>query len=211
MKLSAATLQKLAWSLSGLVAMVAFLAWGQGIDWQFSGLSIYRIFPLLGLIAFSLVWSMYVVGYLRRRFNVKSDELDGYYKVLRFVVVLVIFLHPTLLWWQLWRDGFGLPPESYLQHYVTPALRWVAVLGTLSWFIFLTYELAQKFRLRLWWKYVELAGDLAAAAIFYHGLRLGSNLQHGWFRFLWYLYGLVLLIILFNIYASKLKTSFTQP
>jgi hypothetical protein len=193
-----------AWLLSGLVTVAAVAAWGQGLRWHFSGLSTYRIFPLFGLLAFSLIWSMYVVSFSRRLWNLKVG-LKTYYKVLRLIVITVIFFHPVLLWWQLWRDGFGLPPESYLKHYVAAGLGWVAVLGTVSWFIFLTYDLGQKFKNRPWWKYIEFLGDCAMVAVFYHSLRLGTNLQHSWLKGLWYFYGLVLAVVLFDVYKRKLK------
>lgn len=205
MKLSACSAGTVAWLASTLVAAIAVVAWGQGIRWQFGGLSTYRIFPLFGLLAFSLIWSMYVAGFFRRRLNISPEQLSGYYKTFRFLVVTAILLHPGLLWWQLWRDGFGLPPESYLQHYVAPALRWVVLLGSVSWLVFLAYDLGQRFKTRHWWKYLESAGDAAIAAVYYHGLRLGGNLQHGWFRVVWYFYGVVLLLVLADIYYRKYK------
>src|SRR3989344_2569858 len=207
MKLSAQSTRIIAWFISLFVALLAVVAWGQGVRWNFSHLSTYRIFPLFGLLAFSLIWSMYVVGYFRRHLNISSEHLNRYYKTFRFLVVAVILLHPGLLWWQLWRDGFGLPPESYLQHYVAPALRWVVLLGSVSWFVFLAYDLGQRFRSRPWWKYLESAGDAAVVVVYYHGLRLGGNLQHGWFRWVWYFYGVILLLILLDIYSKKIKTA----
>ncbi len=195
----------LAWGLSGVVAILAVSSWGQGVRWQFSHLSTYRIFPLFGLLAFSLVLSMYVISFLGRHIAADNAWLGSYYKALSVLVLAAILAHPGLLWWQLWRDGFGLPPESYLYHYVAPGLVWVAVLGTISWSVFLLYELRFKYRGRSWWKYIEYAGDGAMVAIFYHALRLGTNLQHGWFKAVWYLYGVILLVVLFDIYSRKLK------
>lgn len=198
-------LQRFAWMLSASVSAIAVFAWAQGLHWQFANLPTYKIFPLFGLMAFSLVWSMYVVGYLSKYLEIAGDSLKSYYRFLRLAVIDLIFLHPVLLWWQLWRDGLGLPPQSYLRHYVAPSLGWVAVLGSVSWFIFLTYDLGQRYKQRPWWKYMEYAGDLAAVAIFYHGLRLGTNLQHGWFRWLWLFYGAVLAFVLINTYKNKLQ------
>jgi|SRR3989344_9084473 len=205
MKLSAQSTRIIAGFISAFVALLAVVVWGQGVRWNFNDLSTYRIFPLFGLLAFSLMLSMYAVGFLRRRFKIEVTELGNYYKILSIVILTAILAHPGLLWWQLWRDGFGLPPESYLQHYVAPPLKWVAILGTVSWFVFLAYEFRFRYKDRKWWRYFEYAGDAAMVAIFYHGLRLGGNLQHGWFRWVWYFYGVVLLLVLIDIYTRKFK------
>lgn len=195
----------MAWLLSATVALVAFVAWGQGVRWQLTGLSTYDLFPIFGLLAFSLIWSMYAVGFWHRRLNIEPAQLGRYYKILRTLVVALILLHPALLSWQLWRDGFGLPPGSIKQNYVAPALGWAVTLGFLSWLVFLTYDLGQKWRSRPWWKYLEYAGDGAMVAIFIHALSLGGELQIGWFRAVWYFYGVILLAVLADIYYRKIK------
>lgn len=193
-----------AWLLSLGVAVAAIIAWGQGLNWHFSILSIYKIFPIFGLLAFSLMWSMYIVGFTSRRLKIKAGGLRGYYRVLGFLVVLALVLHPGLLSWQLWRDGFGLPPNSYLRHYVAPGLEWVAALGTISLLMFLVYEFRHKYRSRGWWKYFEYGVDGAMLAIFYHALRLGRQISAGWFRYVWFFYGAALMIVLYDKYWPKI-------
>lgn len=184
---------------------MAFVAWSQGVRWQFSGLSSYKIFPLFGLLAFSLIWSMYVVGFLRRRARVDANEFRNYYKILGVIILGAILLHPSLLSWQLMRDGFGLPPGSIKENYVSPALGWAVTLGMLSWLVFITYELRFKFKNKQWWKYVQYAGDAAIVAVFIHGLKLGGELQQGWFQVVWYFYGGILLLVLVDTYYGKIK------
>ncbi|OGL35085.1 hypothetical protein A3F65_01970 [Candidatus Saccharibacteria bacterium RIFCSPHIGHO2_12_FULL_47_16b] len=195
-----------AWSLSLLVAVLAFIAWGQGLHWHFSNLSSYRLFPLFGLLAFSLMWSIYIVGRARHYLKPPAKKLSNYYKYLSVTVLVLILAHPGLLVWQLWRDGFGLPPTSY-KNYVGPAAVWAVIVSSIAWFIFLAYELRRIYRDRPWWKYMEIAGDLAIVGIFLHSLRLGTNLQAGWFRIVWITYGLILAVALFDIYRSKLRPS----
>ncbi len=193
-----------AWLLSVVVAIIAIVAWGQGLHWQFSNLSTYRLFPLFGLLAFSLIWSMYAVGLAKRRLKPKeTPALAAYYQYLPTVILIFIFLHPSLLIWQLWRDGFGLPPTSY-KKYVGPAAVWAVIVSSIAWFIFLVYELRRFYRNRPWWKYVEVAGDAAMVGIVLHSLRLGSNLQHGWLKYVWLFYGAVLAVALVDIYSRKL-------
>lgn len=192
----------LAWLLSFLVAILAFVAWSQGLRWQLDNLSIYKFFPLLGLLAFSLMWSMYVVGFTRRHWSAQNTNLKTYYKFLSPTILGLILLHPGLLVWQLWRDGFGLPPASY-KTYVGPAAVWAVIVSSIAWFIFLAFELRRRYKDRHWWRYIEYAGDAAMIGIFFHALRLGSNLQAGWFRTVWFIYGVTLAAILINKYTGK--------
>jgi hypothetical protein len=71
--------------------------------------------------------------------------------------------------------------------------------------VFLAYELRRWYGGRPWWKYVAAAGDAAMVAIFYHGLRLGGQLQGGWFRGLWWFYGITLIGFLAYKYFGKYR------
>jgi hypothetical protein len=118
--------------------------------------------------------------------------------------LLAIVLHPGLLIYRLFRDGYGLPPSSY-EHFVAPGLAWVTLLGSVSLFCFLTFELHRWYGRRSWWKYVITAGDAAMLMIFYHSLRLGTQLMHGWYRAVWFFYGTTLLIVIGRKYFRLLR------
>ena len=190
--------------LSFSAVALAVIVWGQAIKWHIDGLSTYRWFPLFGLLAYSLLWSTYMVGWGRRLFGQKENLAD-YYKIVRLFIIVFIVLHPLLLTWRLWRDGLGLPPGSILQDYVAPAAKWAVELAAGAFLVFVTYEFKWKFGKKDWWKYVEYLGDAAMVAIFIHSLRLGTNLQHGWYRYVWWFYGLTLVISLADLYYRKYK------
>ena len=126
-------------------------------------------------------------------------ELTNYFRYTGYAVLAAIVLHPGLLVYQLFRDGRGLPPSSY-EHYVAPGLAWVTLLGTASLLAFLAFELHRWYGRTSWWKYVITAGDIAMVAIFYHSLRLGTQLKGGWFRWVWWFYGLSLAVVLVRKY-----------
>jgi hypothetical protein len=189
-----------AWGLSTLVAALAVTVWGSNLGWQFAGLSPYALFPLFGLLAFSVMWSHYVIAFLNR-VAFKGAELGLYYKVTGYVVLVAILLHPGVLAYQRFKDGFGLPLGS-LTGYVQPSLRWVVLLGTVSFFTFLAFELHRWYADKSWWRYVVYANDVAMLAIFYHGLRLGSNLHGGWYQYVWYIYGIGLVAVLLHKYSQ---------
>jgi hypothetical protein len=183
--------QMFAWALSLLASAIAIITWGQDHQWQLTSLSAYQVFPVLGLTAYSIMWTHYIVSIVRRRLGLEIGVTKRYSQITGYAVLALICLHPSILIYRLYRDGQGLPPSSY-EHYVRPGLGWVTLLGTASLLIFLAYELRRFFGKRSWWKYVTYAGDAAMVAIFYHGLRLGTDLQHGWFMKLWMLYGVTL-------------------
>ena len=199
-----------AWGLSLLAALLAFAAWGQSMRWNFSNLSNYRLFPLFGLLAFSLMWSMYVVGFVRKQSKHQPPKMVNYYKYLPLAIFAAILLHPSLLVWQLWRDGFGLPPGSYLNNYVAQSAKWAVVISTTAFAIFIIYEFRYKYRVKQWWKYMELLADLALVGLYFHALKLGSNFQHGWYRYVWFFYGLTLAFLLADLYLGKYKDRKTR-
>lgn len=192
-----------AWSLGVAVCSAAIVAWGRNYHWKLLPFDAYRAFPLLGLLAFSLMWTHYIVDTLRDLAGVKPETIRPYFRYTGYAVLVLICLHPGLLIYQLFRDGAGLPPGSY-EHYVAPGLGWVTLLGTASLLVFLAFEFHRKFGDRSWWHYVRDASDFAMLAIVYHALRLGNDLQQEWFRYLWWFYALTLVVVLIRKYSLKL-------
>ncbi len=201
----------LCWSIGVAAALLAVVTWGQAFAWQTDRLSAYLLFPLCGLLAFSLMWSHYVAGVVRRVGKTERTVIKNYFMLTGYVVLVLICLHPGLLMWQLWRDGFGLPPNSYLEHYVAPSLRWAVMLGTVGFFIFIAYEFRRWFKDKSWWKWIVYAGDLAMFAVFFHALRLGTNLQKGWYRWVWLFYGVSLAASLAFIYYVDRRNASVKP
>ena len=185
-----------AWGLSVTVVVLAIAVWGNNVGWQVVGLVAYSWFPLFGLTAFSLMWAHYIITVARRWLGEDAQRLKRYYSVTSWVVLGALLAHPGLLSLQLWADGFGLPPKSYLIHYVAPELGWVALLGTMALGVFLAYEFWRWFDKKPWWRWVSWASEFAMIATFYHALRLGGELQISWFRTIWYVYGITLVMAL---------------
>lgn len=170
------------------------------MGWNFAAANAYIFFPAFGLLAYSILWSQYMVAGLQRAGLMRHIELGSYFRYTGYAVLVALVLHPGILVYQLFRDGYGLPPSSY-EHFVAPGLAWVTLVGTVSLFVLLAFELHRWFGKTAWWKYVIAAGDVAMLAIFYHSLRLGIQLQSGWFRYMWWFYGLTLMVVLAQKYA----------
>lgn len=184
-------LELFSWALGLTTVLLAFIVWYQGFSGRLHNLSIYQIFPLLGLVAFSLMWTHYILGAAKKIFGINDETTKKYFDVTGFIVLLAIVLHPGLLVYQLWADGFGLPPGSVYENYVAPSLKWAVTLGPISLAIFLAYELRRKFGHKKWWKLVSYAQLIAMVAIFVHALKLGSHLQD-WYLVIWWFFGVTL-------------------
>lgn len=200
--------QIFAWTSSSVVALMSVIIWGQNINGDLGSLSTLTIFPVLGLIAFSVMWSHYMVSVARQYLGVDKSVLKRYTQTTSYVVLLAILLHPGLLIYGLFIQGDGLPPDSYLNHYVAPGAAWAVMLGTLSLLISLAYEFHRKFGQTAWWKYVGYATDAAMIALLFHALKLGNNLQMGTtLRYVWYFYAVTLVGALAYIYAKKYRAT----
>lgn len=190
------------WVLGSLVVVLPAAAWVSQAD--LGDLSLYEIFPPLGLIAFGLMWTHFVMGALRR-YSGAHKKHDLYMNASMGLVLALLLLHPGLLWLALYMDGYGLPPQSYITAYSTQ-LGFV-VLGTIALTIFLAFELKRFFGKKSWWKYIEWLQIVGMTAIFIHAIGLGNELRIDWFMLVWLFYGVTLAvsIIYSQVFYKKME------
>jgi hypothetical protein len=198
-----------AWTLAVIVCALAIIVWGQYYGWRLLPISPYQLFPLLGLLAFSIMWSHYMATALRSLLDLDAHVLARYFQLTGYAVLVLICLHPGILIYQRFRDGYGLPPHSY-ESYVAPGLGWVTLIGTASLLVFLAFEFRRVYGKRSWWRYVADASDAAMLAIMYHGLRLGTQIQSGWFRGVWLFYFVTLVAALAYKYTRRYQRSHSK-
>lgn len=197
-----------AFLLAAAAMLLACFAWGSTYQWHIPVTTFYVIFPLLGLLAFSIMWTQYMVALVQQLGNYSAD-LQTFYGMTGWVFVVLILLHPSLLIAQRFLDGYGLPPHSF-ESYVAPSLAWVTLLGSACLLVFLIYTARKLLRKYPWWRFIAVLNDLAALGIFYHSLRLGSQLQTGWFRNIWYFYGVSIIVAIGFKYYRKLRPAQAQ-
>jgi len=175
-----------------LIFGVAFLAvlypvwvWYTGVRLTFDAAVILDIFPVLGLLAFALMWLHIVGGALR-------PWLEQYIDFSRFVtsssvlVLILLILHPLLLL-------IGLGPSNWGKFFSsTPALFiWLAVVG---WVVLVGYDVVKRFKHRDFfvhhWEVVKFVSTLGFFLVLFHSLGLGRDLQTGLLRTVWIFYGI---------------------
>lgn len=191
-------LQAFAWTLSFLVVGLGTLAWYQTLPRGIGAMTNYQLFPLFGILAFSVMWSHYIVGAIRRYAVVDKRYLQTYFSGTAYFVLIMLLLHPGLLLLQLQQDKAGLPLT-----YVHPDLRIYVVLGMVAWVAFLTYELHRFYGERSWWRYVVIASDIAMILVLIHGFKLSSQLMPSWFTILWVVYGITLVAVIAYGYRAR--------
>ncbi|MBP9822301.1 MAG: hypothetical protein KBC81_02585 [Candidatus Pacebacteria bacterium] len=195
--------QSVPWVLSAVVAVFSFLVWAQGLGWDFSGIGADALFPLFGIMAFSLMWVHYAVDFIERYFDIEPAK--GYLPASRVIVLVALFLHPGLLAWEQWRGGLGLPPASFFT-YLGPTMGLGIKLGILAWLGFMLFELQYWYRGRPWFKWVGVASDVAMVLIVFHGAIVGGEIEIPWFHALWIFYGATLLVSI-GYYYYKISRS----
>jgi hypothetical protein len=189
------------WALTATVVGLALFVWWPSAE----DLSLYALFPLFGLLAFSLMWTHYIAGALRRFFDYPKEILSNHFKITSLVVLFLILAHPFILYLQLYLDGLGLPYQSIPIAYPGVMQRAGIYMGVIALVIFLSYELYRFFKDRPWWRYVEWANVGAMFLILWHGFTLGGELRQPWFQAIWVSYAVLLLSAVTYTEYSKRK------
>lgn len=179
------------WAGTGVIVTLGVIRWVQ-VRLADGELGRYELFPLLGLLAFTLMWTHYISGTIARLVGAKEGTLRTFFTVTSWFVLALILLHPGIFMYTLWADGLGFPPFSYLSVYVDVGARIALAFGTLSLLAFLAYELHRRYKNASWWRFIEYANVIAMFAIFFHALTLGGEVASSWFTVIWILYGVTL-------------------
>lgn len=180
--------RRIEWGLGVAAVILPSLLWLSRT--KLSDLTLYDVFPPLGLVAFGLMWTHFVMGALGRYASIERKAGGAYMTISMGMVLALILLHPGLFWLALYLDGYGLPPASYMQVYASQL--GFLTLGIIGLTIFLSYELKRFFGRKRWWRYVEWAQVIGMAAIFFHAIGVGGDIRGSWFLIIWVLYGLTL-------------------
>ncbi len=181
------------WLVGAVISLMAGLAWILSRDIGRSALTPLDLFPLLGLVAFGLMWSHYTLGSLRRWVGYERPKKTLYWTISTGLVLLLIVAHPLLLNYSLIAAGLGLPPANYFAAYGSLE-GWFAVLGMICLVVFLLFELRRWYSDRSWWRWVEYGQIVAMGAIFVHATILGREVSGGWYAGLWWVLGATLVV-----------------
>src|SRR5438132_13944084 len=79
-----------AWTLAMAVCLTAIIVWGRDYGWHLLPFSAYTSFPLLGLLAFSLMWTHYIVAAVRDLVGLDKIALANYFRLTGYAVLILI-------------------------------------------------------------------------------------------------------------------------
>lgn len=155
----------------------------QGVDLRVFSL---RIFPLVGLYAFTLVWLQLMIGanmdLLRRVYS----WIESWHRKEGVFVFLFAWTHPILLL-------IGVGPTVYLARtFVTPQLVPFVWLGyfqlTLINLTVITALLRKKTWLKRHWHTIHYLNYITFTSIWIHSWFIGSDVQYSPLRYVWMFY-----------------------
>ncbi|CAN5609807.1 hypothetical protein BH23PAT2_BH23PAT2_09690 [soil metagenome] len=186
--------RNLPWVLFVIVLFIPAIAWMQNLGWQPARITAFSLFPLLGIWAWSIMWTHYAYGAIRLK-NPQFRENILYSKLSGYIVLLLLLAHPGILAWEQKKRLGILPPGSFFS-YVANSMRIFIVLGTIGLVIFLSYEFFDRLQEKTWVqknrRWISLSQMIAMGLIFIHGLGIGQNINSGWLELYWIMLGLLL-------------------
>lgn len=187
--------QYLPWLLCVAVIAVPFFGWLELYQWQ-PVFNVRSIFPLLGLWAWSVMWTHYVLGALRIRYPEKLTKDTVYGRVSAWLVLILLLLHPGLLGYNQYQQ-LGLIGIDGFYAYVGVSSEVFITYGSIALLMFLGFEIFMRIKrythIDKYWGLVSVSQMIAMSLIFVHGLGVGHILQIPWLRGYWVLLGLLLI------------------
>lgn len=184
-----------AWLVFSIVAGASVYEWGNNLNWELDSITTYSLFPLLGLLAWSIMWTHYFIP-LIASLNPKLKASHVYKRSTAYVALFLILMHPGLLAFAQWQNQQLLPPSSFID-YVGKANILMIVIAELALLTFISFELLIRLKnhpfVKRHWIWVSFSQMIAMILIFVHSLALGQNLQSGPFKFYWLGLGLLMI------------------
>lgn len=144
------------------------------------------IFPLIGLIAFFLVWTQVMIGSLRPWWQQLFPGIVRWHRRMGIFVLLFALLHPLLL-----ISGIGLVSffhNTFIPHALVP---WIWVGEAQLFLIFVTTLTALTARipwLQHRWRLFHMLNYVIFCLIWLHSWFLGTDVAHTQLRLLWFFY-----------------------
>lgn len=189
------------YGLVAVFAAAAIAAWAQPYRWELSTMTTYDASALFDILAFSMLTVLVILGAVATFQRVAY----GAVRLTTLLLLLSLALHPGFLFWQLWRDGYGLPPLSYLHFYsqdqLIPITIGTAGFGAMSVCALL---LSRRWIHSRWLLGVVIA---AAGAMYYYTLMQSGFVHRTWVAGWWIGCGVVaaLSAIIWMVRAPRLR------
>ena len=170
---------------------------GRDINWSLGSMFVFTLFPLFGILAFTLLW-LHVVSGVFEPWLRQYIDFDRFVQNTSLLIFVSIILHPLLL---LIPVGFNFNQVlTYSKFYI-----WLAIIG---WLLLITYDIGKllkkkyNFFVRNWNK-ILLISNVGFVLTFFHSLSIGDDLQMGPLRIVWIFYGVTAILGIIYTYGIK--------
>jgi hypothetical protein len=167
----------------------------RNVAWADSSL-LAAIFPVFGLLAFTLLWLHSISGVFEERLR-KMFDFDAFVRWTALAILASIILHPLLLLFLI-QFKVGL----LFQGHSAPI--WLGVIGLV---LLLTYDIGKMLKGHAFfarnWNAILIISNTGFILTFFHSLLLGSDLQAGLLRWLWIFYGVTAILAIIYTYAIR--------
>jgi len=175
-----------------IVMLIPVYFWLSLISWNLSSVNLYYLFPLLGMLAFSLMWIQTVVGTFDNKFG-QIFSLERFYSITGLSVLILFVSHPLLASFAQWRSGSGLLLQS-LFNLVESDNKIFLILGMTAFTIFILYEFVPRLSkfdiIRKIAPVFQWLSYLGVILVWIHSINLGTHLQTGALKYIWMFYGI---------------------
>lgn len=198
--------------LAALAVLAPIMAWANSFSWQFQSVGLYELFPVFGLLAFSVFWTQLILLFAEPYLNF---SVQPYIKWSGLAFILFVFLHPALLALGQLLNGVGVPPQSFYK-YVPASFALFINIAIISWLIFMVTEVSFRLsNLRLFKSQktktaIEYFNYVAFYLIFWHSITLGQHLQLGWLKTVWWFFAVTATPVIIVLIARSLKNKTPQ-
>lgn len=156
----------------------------RGMDYRSANLA---LFPLLGLLAFSLVWAQVIIGSAQSVLRKVFPNIIAWHRRQGVFVLLFALLHPTMRY-----IGLGFGVAAYFQHFnagVAPSKILFLWFGYVQLFLMLITAGAALLRRAPWlvrrWHAIHYANYGVFVLVWLHSWFLGTDVQSTGLRYLW--------------------------
>ena len=191
------------WLVTAFAVVYPLWVRSQSVYWAPSSF-IATIFPFLGILAFTLLWTHSICGVFESWLQ-KYINMDLYVAITAKIILLCIILHPLLA---LVTVNFNLS-NLYLAYGFL-----FIELGAIGWTLLIIYDVAKPFlkyeAVKKQWNNILTISTVGFIIIFFHSLFIGSDLQTGFLRTLWIFYGVTGILATVYTYGIK-RFLFKKP
>lgn len=182
----------LIWLFAIITVAYPILVAGDNFTWSLDG-----IFPILGILAFMLLWLHSLCGVFEEWLR-EYIPFDRFVSITALVILFCLIFHPLLL-----LISMNFHFENITLAYGVKGI-WLGIIG---WILLISYDVTKPFlryqNIAKHWNKILLISNIGFLIIFPHALMIGSDLQMQPMRGIWIFYGITAILAIAYTYGIK--------